>query len=78
MKNQPKEILEWELRDIIIESTKPGGKYGSQVALARAMNISKQYLNDIILRQKPISNKVAKFFGYRLEKRYIREDRGVA
>ncbi len=68
------EITEDQLRQIIKDSIGPLKTYPSQTALAKAMGKSKQYINDIILRGKPISDNVATFFGYKLVKIY--SDRG--
>lgn len=65
------EITEPQLRKIIVQAVE---QYGSQKALAEAANISTTYLNEIVNRGKPISDTVAKFFGYRLVKKYVQEE----
>jgi hypothetical protein len=64
------EITEPDLRNIIIQAVQ---EYGSQKALAAAKKISATYLNEIVNRDKPISDTVARKFGYRLVKKYIKK-----
>ena len=63
-------ILEEELRTIIRAATRPDGTYGSQTALALAMNKSINYISLIVRGKTSISNEVAGFFGRELVKTY--------
>jgi len=72
-----KEILEEDLRNIIRDAAGPNGTHGSQKSLAQAMGKSAQLINNILLRKAPISNNVARFFGYRLIKKYQQIKKGA-
>ena len=62
------EITEEELREAIKDAVE--NIYLTQRALAEKMNLSTTYVNDIILGTTPISDNVARFFGYELIKKY--------
>ena len=61
------EMTETQMRERIADAVE---EHGSQVALAQKMEITPAYLNDILKREKPISDKIADFFGWTLVKIY--------
>ncbi len=68
---EKKEVTQPEMRNIISDSVK---QYGSQKALAEAINISETYLSGILNKGLPISNTVANFYGRTLVKKYVKKE----
>lgn len=60
--------------EMLVLITGAVSKYGSQKALADAMDISPAYLNDILHGRRAISDEVAAFFGRKLVKLYVFPD----
>lgn len=69
-------ILEEELRAIIRAATRKGGTYGTQKALAQAMDVSENYISLIVSKNFTISDGVARFFGRHLVKTYPKIEEG--